>query len=130
MNENIHQPEQQPHKPVPPEQDTGNAQAVRDGLNRHGEAFLAYLILDGVEQRGPDIVEQFEARYYGYWPSVEDFVQREFVARDLQGQLAQWAEYFGMTPAVLEWNQGELASQILRPFRTTERLGGVYVFTR
>jgi len=44
-----------------------------DGIDRHGEAFAAWVAHVGVE--GDDLIEQFENGYQGEWESIEAYAE-------------------------------------------------------
>ena len=108
----------------------GNVSAVREGIQRHGEAFLAYLMLDGVEQRAPDIVQQFEDTYNGYYPTRQSFIEEEIAFNNWEGNTGGWLERLGLPADAVTWNFDVMWAHLNEVYRTTERLGGVYVFTR
>ncbi len=105
-----------------------NISVVREGIRRYGEAFVAYLILDGVEQRAVDLVEQYEARYVGYFPNRDSFTTWALERSGLEADLAAFCQEQGMSPADLRWDLAVLWERMSERYAVTERLGGVYAF--
>lgn len=111
-----------------PEYAETNISVVREGIRRYGEPFLAYLILDGVEQRAVDLVEQYEARYVGYFPDRDSFTTWALERSGLEADLAAFCQEQGMSPADLRWDLAVLWERLSERYAVTERLGGVYAF--
>ena len=103
---------------------------IRRGTDEYGEAFLAYLILDGVEQRSRGLIEEFEAAFVNWYPDRGTFIDEQLGELGWNARLAEMIWETGIESGNLEWNDGALWDHLNRIYRTTERLEGVYVFRR
>lgn len=113
-----------------PEYAETNVSVVREGIRRYGQPFLAYLILDGVEQRADDLVEQYEARSIGYFPDRRSFATWAIEDQGWNDELVELRHLQGMWPDDVKWNLDALWPEFLTRYALTERLGGVHAFRR
>ena len=103
---------------------------IQQGADQYGEAFLAYLVLDGVEQRSMRLVEEFEAAFVNWYPDRATFIDEQLEDRGWNALMSEVFSSTDIEPTDLDWNDGALWDHLTRIYRTTERLGGVYVFRR
>lgn len=113
-----------------PEYAETNISVVREGIRRYGEPFVAYLILDGVEQRDVDLVEQYEARYVAYFPDRDYFTMWALEDLGWNDELVALRALQGMWADDVKWSLETLWPRLVETYAVTERLGGVYAFRR
>lgn len=113
-----------------PEYAETNISVAREGIRRYGEAFLAYVILDGVEQRSQSLVEEFEARYAGHFPDRDSFVAWALEDTGLSADLDDLMALQGMWRDDVRWCYEQMWDQMSQRYALTERLGGVHAFRR
>lgn len=107
-----------------------NVSVVREGIRRYGQPFLAYLILDGVEQRADDLVEQYETRAVGYFPDRRSFATWAIEDQGWSDELVALRQLQGMWPEDVKWDLDALWPELFTRYAVTERLGGVHAFRR
>lgn len=103
---------------------------IRRGIEEFGAVFVAYLILDGVDQRDPDLLEQCESRYCGYFPDRDTFTTWALERTGLEADLDAFRLEQGVWPDDLAWNLDVMWDRMVERYAVTERLGGVYAFQR
>ena len=113
-----------------PEYAETNVSVVREGIRQYGQGFLAYLILDGVEQRADDLIEQYEVRAIGYFPDRRSFATWAIEDQGWNVELVALRELQGMWPEDVKWDLDALWPELLVRYAVTERLGGVHAFRR
>lgn len=107
-----------------------NVSVIREGIRRYGDSFLAYLVLDGTEQRSTDLIEQYEARTLGYFADRRSFAAWAIEDLGWNDQLVELRQLQGMGPDDVKWNLDGLWPTLVERYAITERLGGVHAFRR
>jgi hypothetical protein len=106
------------------------ARFIQHALNQYGSSFLAYLILDGVDQTDPKIVEHFLDSYVGWYPDRTTLMKVQLESLGWDTALEQFKTEHGIQPDELDFDWERLWEHCLEVYDVEERLPGVHAFMK
>lgn len=104
------------------------SEAILDGVERYGDAFLAYLTLPNVDAASPKVLKHFVDVYAGHYEDRKSFVDAQIEALGWPEALSTFRETEGIWQDDLLWNYDELWRHCLEVYSVNERFGGVHAF--